>query len=55
MMTGDELHELELDVRAEIDPTAAAEDLYGDAQRYQVGLRTLLGAVEAAEEEADRS
>ncbi|HTI20235.1 MAG TPA: hypothetical protein VL652_04540 [Kutzneria sp.] len=54
-MTGDELHELELDVQAEIDPTTAAADLYGDAQRYQVGLRTLLGAVEAVEEETDRS
>jgi hypothetical protein len=63
--TGDNafLHELELSVRteltlAETSPPEAEADgvptvewlLDPDAQRYEVGLRTLLGAVEAIEE-----
>jgi len=57
------LYELELDVRTELtqaetgrpgqDPggTPAAEELPDpDAERYEVSLRTLLGAIEAMEE-----
>ena len=59
------LHDLELDVRTELtlaetgqpqqaaDGAPAAEELPDpDAERYEVSLRTLLGAVEAV---ADRS
>ena len=51
------LHELELDVRAELAPAAAEEGPCDpeDGQRYEVGLRSLLGAVEAVEDDADRS
>jgi hypothetical protein len=58
-MTGDEafLHELELDVRAELAPAAAEEGPCDpeDGQRYEVGLRNLLGAVQSVEDDADRS
>lgn len=64
--TGDNafLHELELDVRAELTEAEASrpEDAAGvpmdewmfdpaDAQREEVGLRSLLGAVEAVEDD----
>jgi hypothetical protein len=49
------LHELELAVRAELAPTGqeAADEWQWDQdeQRYEVGLRSLLGAVEAVEHE----
>ncbi len=62
------LHELEIDVRTELTlaesrPSAEESDaladaladewmLHPDAQRYEVRLRTLLGAVEAVEDRA---
>lgn len=62
--TGDNysLHELEITVREELtvvesspleesdDTPTAAWRLDPDGERYEVSLRTLLGAVEAAEE-----
>jgi hypothetical protein len=64
--TGDNafLYQLELDVRAELtlaETSQPEEEALGvpidewlidpaDAQRYEVGLRTLLGAVEALED-----
>jgi hypothetical protein len=57
------LHELELDVRTELSQAetgrpeqdtggapAAQELLDPDAERYEVSLRTLLGAIEAMED-----
>ncbi|EWM18079.1 peroxidase family protein [Kutzneria sp. 744] len=48
------LHELESDVKAELDPVSQQEDEWlgdpEDGQRYEVGLRSLLGAVEAVED-----
>jgi hypothetical protein len=60
--TGDNafLHELELNVRAELaeaetswpEDVPTEESLFdpADTQRYEAGLRSLLGAVEAVEE-----
>jgi hypothetical protein len=64
--TGDEafLHELELDVRTELtlaETSQPQEEAFGepidewlsdpaDTQRYEVGLRTLFGAVETLED-----
>lgn len=63
--TGDDnLHELELTVREELivvesspleeesdDAPALEWELDADAQRYEVSLRTLLGAIEATEDD----
>ena len=68
--TGDSysLHELEITVREELtvvesspleeasdDAPTAAWQLDPDGERYAVSLRTLLGAVEAAEENIPRT
>lgn len=61
------LHQLELEVKTELTVAEASrpgqdtgapaiEDLLDeDAERYEVSLRTLLGAVEAAEDAKDGS
>ena len=68
-MSGDELHELELNVRAELSDArsgAAAVETAAlpveqwqfdpeDAAREEAGLRSLLGAVQALEQGRERS
>jgi hypothetical protein len=66
--TGDNafLHELELNVRTELTLAETKQEeeaggvptvewlLDADAQRYEIGLRALLGAIEAVEDDSRR-